>query len=585
MNYALEKAKKQAENVFYESIKDYFKIDKNLIITNEIPLPNKFGISIPTFRIFGKGKKVNEDEIRKKIIDSIELKNTFFNKIKFENGYLNFYFDVKKLNNEIFADFKKMQEQYGQSEIGKNQTIVIDYSAPNIAKPFSVGHLRSTIIGQALYNILKSQGYKVIGDNHIGDWGTQFGKLLCAYHLWGDRSKIEQNPIKELLNLYIKFHKEADIEPILNDEARNWFKRLEDGDKEARDLWCWITDISLAEFDRVYGILGVKIDQTLGESFYEDKMSKILEELQNKNIVEWIPALDKDGKEISNEKLLAIDLKPENIKLPLLLKKSDGTTLYATRDLATAKYRVDKWDPDKIIYVVGAEQTLYFRQLFTACKMFGLDNKFIHLPFGLVRLPEGKMSTRLGRVILLEDVLDEAVARVKKILANRDWSEYDKEKIAKIVGIGAIKYADLAQDKKHDIIFDWDRILNLKGNSGPYLQYQYVRMQSILKKAAFDKNAPVKPELLEKDEEIRLLQLIMRYQEILGNIAKNYEIHNLANYLYELATEFSRFYENVPVLRSSNLELQITRLYLCFICSQILKSGLNLLGINVPEKM
>lgn len=543
------------------------------------------GFGIPLFSVAKKQRRVPQEFAQELVTHFRNKKLKYFSSIEAKNGYLNFTFANTEINPEIFADFKKMQEQYGQGDSGKDQTIVIDYSAPNIAKPFSVGHLRSTIIGQALYNILQSQGYKVIGDNHIGDWGTQFGKLLCAYNLWGDRSKIEQDPIKELLNLYVEFHKKAEVEPILNDEARKWFKRLEDGDKEARDLWRWIADISLAEFNRVYDMLGVEIDETLGESFYEDKMPKILEELENKNIVEWIPALDKDGKEIADEKVLAMDLNSEGIKLPLLLKKSDGTTLYATRDLATAKYRVDKWDPDKIIYVVGAEQTLYFRQLFTACKMFGLDNKFIHLPFGLVRLSEGKMSTRLGRVIFLEDVLNEAITRVKKILADRDWSEYDKKEIAKIVGIGAIKYADLAQDKKHDIVFDWDRILNLKGNSGPYLQYQYVRMQSILKKAAFDKNAPVKPELLEKDEEIRLLQLIMRYQEILGNIAKNYEIHNLANYLYELATEFSRFYENVPVLRSETEELKNTRLYLCYMSSQILKSGLNLLGIDVPEKM
>ncbi len=592
MKYVLDEAKKELTAAIEKAIKNIpslkgieFVDIKDLI--RDIPKDKGCGFSLMCMAFSDASNAKNNYEIAKELEEKINAsKLKYFNNIKNENGYLNFYFNTKKINQEVINNFQKLGTKYGMGKSGKDKTIIIDYSAPNIAKPFSIGHLRTTIIGQALYNIYESQGYKVIGDNHIGDWGTQFGKLITAYKKWGDRTKINQDPIKELLNLYIKFHKEAEIEPVLNDEAREWFKKLECGDSEARKIWQWMRDVSLEEFNVIYDMLGIKFDETLGESFYEDKMDEIVKMCEKKDLAKWVPALDENQIQTKNEKVLMIDLKKYGIKTPALLKKSDGTTLYFTRDLATAKYRIKTWNPKKIIYVVGSEQKLYFRQLFKVLELLGYDSKlFEHIYFGLINLSEGKMSTRAGRVIFLKDVLDEAIERVKNILVDRNLSKEEKAEIAGIVGIGAIKYADLSQDKKHNILFDWKRILNLKGNSGPYLQYQYVRIGSILAKGKFNKNNKVNSELLIKDEEKKLIQLMMHFNENIKNITVNHQVHNLANYLYELATEFSRFYEKVPVLKAENKDLKATRLYLCFMCSQILKSGLNLLGIEVPEKM
>ncbi len=585
MNYVLDEVKKEIVDLIKSA---GIKIEPDIICYYHN------GLGVPMFK-YAKEQKKNPKEFAKKIADELNLSNTYFSKVIAENGYVDFTFDNKKINKEIFENYQKLQDKYGQGDSGKGKTIIIDYSAPNIAKPFSIGHLRSTIIGQVLYNIYQSQGYKVIGDNHLGDWGTQFGKLITAYKKWGDRTKINGDPIKELLKLYVKFHKEAEIEPILNDEAREWFKKLEQGNSEAKKIWQWMRDVSLQEFNVIYDMLNIKFDETLGESFYEDKMDEMIKIAEGKRLAKWVPALDENRKPSKDsprletgrgEKVLLIDLKKYGIKTPALLRKSDGTTLYFTRDLATAKYRIKTWNPNKILYVVGAEQKLYFEQLFKILELLGYDsNIFEHIYFGLITMSEGKMSTRAGRVIFLEDVLNEAISRVKEILHDRAMSKVEQEKIAKIVGVGAVKYTDLSQDKKYNIKFDWDKILSLKGNSGPYLQYQYVRIGSILAKGNFDQSIEINPELLTTDEEKRLIQLVMRFNEILEYVIDNHQTHNLANYLYELATEFSKFYEKHPVINARSHELRATRLYLCYMVSQVLKNGLNLLGIDVPEKM
>ena len=579
MEYILDKAKKEIK-----------KLLGNQDLEVETP-PENIGVdlAVPIFKMAAK-QKINPNQLANELLAKIKLDGTLFSKVEAKGAYLNFYFNNNKFIEGTINDFKS-DDNYGSSDFGKGKTIVIDYSAPNIGKPFSIGHLRSTIIGQSLYNILSYLGYKVIGDNHIGDWGTQFGKLIAAYKKWGSRKEIEKEPIKKLLELYIKFHEKAGKDEGLNDDARKWFKKLEGGDKEAIEIWQWFKDLSLKEFDRIYRIIGIKFDETIGESCYKKYLDRVVEKLEKEKIAIWEIALDKEGEEVkSGEKVLLVNLEKFGIDTPLLFKKSDGTSLYATRDLAAIIYRLEKWHPFSILYVVGAEQKLYFQQLFKTFEIgFKKDYKSLplldHISFGMIRLPEGKMSTRKGRVVFLEDVLDEAIKRVNDILSDREMNKDEKDKVSKIVGIGAIKYADLSQNRIHDVMFDWNKILNLKGNSGPYLQYQYVRINSILEKTSFDKNTKIDSGLLSQKEELDLIKFIARFNERILASSQTYEPHILANYLFELAEKFSRFYEKVPVLKADNQELINSRLYLCYMTSQVLKTGLNLLGIDAPEKM
>ena len=570
---AIEKAKKEIIDLVEKA--GFAKAE----IEVETP-PENVGadFSVPVFRLAAK-KKINPQVLAEKIVDKINLENSVFSKVERAGAYINFYLDYKKFNKLVFDEFN--------SHIGcETGTVVIDYSSPNIAKPFSVGHLRSTVIGQALYNIYKFLGYKVIGDNHLGDWGTQFGKLICAYKKWGDESKLKKDPMAESLRIYVKFHEEAKNDKKLEVEAREWFKKLESGDKEALEIWKLFRNLSLSEFKKIYQMLGVKFDEELGESFYQGKTTEIIALAKRKKIAKWALALDEDGKpSTANEKVLIIDLKKYGIDTPLLLEKSDGTTLYATRDLAAIKYRLGKWKPEKILYVVGAEQKLYFTQLFKAAEILGFKSKFEHIYFGLIRLSGGKMSTREGKVIFLKDVLNEATKKVGHILNDRDMNKTEKDEVSKIVGIGAIKYADLSQSRAKDIVFDWNKIITLKGNSGPYLQYQYVRIQSILKKSKSRNKDKVNPELLNSSEEIKLIKMLAGFNETLEKVISNSETHILTDYLFNLSESFSAFYEKYSVLKASSSDLIATRLYLCQIVSQILKTGLNLLGINLPNKM
>lgn len=578
MEYTLDQAKNQIKKLI------------NGDICIEIP-PEDLGVdlAVPVFKLAAKDGK-NPNQFAQELSEKIKLDDTLFSRVEVRGAYLNFYFDKDKYVSGIIENFKTNKD-YGSSDLGRSKTIVIDYSHPNIAKPFSIGHLRSTIIGQSLYNIFSYLGYKVIGDNHIGDWGTQFGKLLAAYAKWGNRKEVEKDPIRKLLELYVKFHEEAEKNEELNNEARQWFKKLEEGDKEASEVWQWFKELSMQEFEKIYRELGVKFDEVIGESFYKNELDRVVKKLEKEKIATWEIALNKEGEEVeSGEKVLIVNLEKEKIPSPLLIKKSDGTSLYATRDLATILYRIQKWQPSSILYVVGSEQKLYFEQLFKTFEIgYRKDFKTLplleHISFGMIRLSEGKMSTRKGRVIFLEDVLDEAISRVTDILNDREISKDEKENIAIIIGIGAIKYADLSQNRIHDIVFDWNKILNLKGNSGPYLQYQYVRINSILEKASFDKNIKIDSDLLLQKEELDLIKFIARFNERILASSQTYEPHILANYLFELAEKFSRFYEKCSVLKANNQQLVTSRLYLCYMTSQVLKKGLELLGIEVPEKM
>jgi len=476
----------------------------------------------------------------------------------------------------VLSQVLKEGENYGKSKIGEGKKIVIDYSAPNIAKPFGIGHLRSTIIGQALYNLYHSLGYETIGDNHLGDWGTQFGKLLYMI----DVEKPENLDIEKLEELYVKFHKMAVNDISLEDKARSWFKKLEDGDEVARSLWrkCW--DVSMAEFNRIYEILGVRIDETLGESFYEDKMAEVVSEAKQKGVAKI------------SEGAWVIDI--PGTETPLMLIKSDGASTYATRDLATIKYRMDRWKPEKIVYEVGGEQSLHFVQVFSAARLmeYVTDGvELIHTKHGLYLDSDGKkFSTRKGKTVKLEGVLLEAVERAKKL-----GSEVGDE-TAKKVGIGAIKYFDLKHGVSSDIVFDWEKMFELAGNSGPYLQYTYARTKSIARKFqetnskisslreqtnSSDQTSEYKP----NDEELAILRWIYRFPEVIEESAKRLAPNLMCNFLFELAARFNTFYNKHSILSAASDEEKKFRLTLTAAVGQVLANGLNLLGIEAPEKM
>jgi arginyl-tRNA synthetase len=490
-------------------------------------------------------------------------------------GFINFWLSFSAFSREL-EQVTDEQEKYGSSIKGTGKTVVIDYSAPNIAKPFGIGHLRSTNIGQALYNLYKHLGFETIGDNHLGDWGTQFGKLI--YQIKKENANPCKLSIEDLEKLYVKFHEEAKDNPEREEEARKLFKKLEEGDKEVREIWQAVVETSLKEFNRVYELLGVDIDYAYGESFYTDKMEAVLNDTKEKGIL----------KESQGALVVEIPSSP----VPAMLKKSDGATTYLLRDLATIKFRKEQWQPELYIYEVGADQKLHFEQVFEVAQMLGYAKKenFIHVAHGLIRWPTGKFSTRKGDTIHLEEVLNEAIQKAKSLITGANGNEAqlsrEREEIAKKVGIGAIKYNDLKQNPRTDIIFDWDQMLSLSGNSGPYLQYTYARAQSILRKAQTEYPEEGRPAEVEEDkvseEEWRLLRSFYRFPEVVEEAAKNFSPNLLCNFLFDLAQKFNLFYEKEKVIGGENERF---RIILTSAVGQILKNGLNLLGIETPEKM
>jgi len=491
-------------------------------------------------------------------------------------GFINFWLTPEALVKEV-NQINKLKGDYGKTDIGKGKTVLVDYSSPNIAKPFGIGHLRSTIIGQALYNLYSFSGWKAVGENYLGDWGTQFGKLIYAVLKWGDLQKLARaGGIKELEKLYVKFHQEVTKDPSLEEKAREWFKRLEDGDKEAMGLWKKFREWSVAEFERVYKLLGMKFDKMIGESFFVTQAYQVIKEAKAKGLA------------IESEGALVIPF-PEEAKLPpLILLKSDKATTYETRDLAAIKARKKKYHPDLFLYETGVEQALRFRQLFLAAQMlgYGTPNQFVHIGHGLYRLPEGKISTRLGRTIYLEEVLQEAIAKARKIVEkNPKLSNREKDQVSKAVGIGAVKYNDLSRHYSTEVIFDWGKMLSLEGNSAPYLQYTFARAKSVLRKSGKKKLSPITYHLSLTNEELPLLRFIYRFPEVIEEAVVTYSPNLLCNFLFDLAQRFNRFYDRVPIIRAENLELRVVRLALTSATAQVIESGLNLLGIEVPERL
>ncbi len=529
--------------------------------------------------------------LAERLAASLRLKGTRFTSAAAIKGYLNLTLDRPRLVSEVTADFTRDPDRYGSAGTGAGRTVVIDYSSPNIAKPFSVGHLRSTIIGQALKNILSFLGYRVIGDNHLGDWGTQFGKLLCAFSRWGSEAELVHNPTAHLLSLYVRFHDEAKADSRLGHEARDWFRRLEAGDVGVRSLWQRFVTLSTAEFGRIYDLLGVKFDSVRGESAYEDRLSGVISRALERGVArrEKPPAAMGTGREEvdPDETVVIIPLEDAGINTPLILQKSDGTSLYATREIATAEYRIERWQPERMLYVVGNEQELYFRQFGAALGKLGISVPCIHVTFGLVRLPEGRMSTREGRVVFLEDVISEAVRRAEAVIQERDLSPDEKTRISRIVGIGAIKYADLSQSRIKEVVFDWNRMLSLDGDSAPYLQYAYTRTRSILRKSGVPtpKCGVPDPSVLVLPEELALLKSVARFPDAVAAAAESYEPHRIAGRVYRLARDFSAFYDKAPVLKAETPELRDARLSLVEMTGRIIATGLDLLGIEVSDRM
>lgn len=466
--------------------------------------------------------------------------------------------------------------KFGVLDIGRGKTAITDTSHPNVAKPMGVHHLLSTIIGQSINNLLKTCSYKLIRDNYIGDWGTQFGKLTYAIKTWGNMNQIEGDPIPELLKLYVKFHDEAEKDATLEERGRSEFKKLEDGDKEHRKLWNWIRDLSLAEFEKIYKRLGVDFDLINGESFYEDKMPDILKAGLKKKVIET----GEGG---------ALIIPMDNTNLPpCLLQKSDGATTYATRDLARMKYWQDELSGTIGINVVDVAQKLHFDQIFEAAKKLGIKKmQHVHVDFGRMEFPDGAMSTRKGKVVLLEDVLDEAEKRAyEKIEAHKsELPEKEKRELARKMGIGAIKYNVLCQSRQKNYTFDWETMLSFEGNSAPYLQYAYTRTQSILKKSTTVGEVHEPRLQIGHGEEKTLLKKLLGFEEVIALSLEHYKPNTLCTYLFELCQAFSHFYNNLRIIDAEKAEERATRMMLVQSTAYVIKNGLEILGIEVPGQM
>jgi arginyl-tRNA synthetase len=541
----------------------------------ETPKDSKNGdYAFPCFRLakeLRKAPPVIASEIKEKLEPVEEIE-----KVEVAGGYLNFFINKSTLAEEVLGEISKT-EQYGKSIVGEGKNIVIDYSAPNIAKPFHIGHLRSTVIGGALYNIYKYLGYNVTGVNHLGDYGTQFGKLIEGYKMWGEEYDIEKDPINELTKIYIRINEACKNDEQILENCRNNFKKLEDGDSYCVEIWKKFRELSLQEFQKVYDLLGSKFDSWNGESFYSDKMPEVIDLLQ------------KTGKLVESQGAKIIDLEDKGINTPCIIEKSNGSTTYATRDLAAILYRARTYDFDKALYVTSYEQVLHFKQVFEVAKLLGLDEKYTngleHVSFGMVLLPEGKMSTREGNIIKLEELLNEAISRAKEIIEQKNPDLENKEEVAKKVGIGAVIFNDMSASRIKDEVFDWNTILNFQGETGPYIQYTYVRTKSVLEKAGYlPKIENVKIDNLSDEYSMAILKLIYNFEDILIQVTDKNEPSILARYLIELAKAYSSFYNENKIIVDDK-DVQDARVYLTYAVSQVLKQGANLLGIEMPEKM
>lgn len=563
------------KNIVADEIKKVTNIE-NIYEYIEIPANKDMGdYSLPCFKLAKELKKAPQ-MIANDIKEKLKINEEIVSKVEVVNGYLNFYINPLAIADTVLQEFDAKKESFGDSKIGNNKTIVIDYSSPNIAKPFHIGHLRSTVIGNALYNIYKFLGYNVVGINHLGDYGTQFGKLIEGYKRWGSEYDIENNPIDELTKIYVRINNLCKEDESVLEECRNNFKKLEDGDKYCTELWQKFRDLSLKEFQKVYDLLDVHFDSLNGEAFYSDKMPEIVD------------ILEKTGKLVESEGARVINLDEYNMP-PCIIEKTNGSTTYATRDLAAIMYRARTYNFDKAIYVTSYEQILHFKQVFETAKLLGLDQKYTdgltHVPFGMVQLKTGKMSTREGNIIKLEDLLNEAISRVSKIIEEKNSNLGNKEEVAKKVGIGAVIFNDLYNSRIKDEIFDWDTMLNFNGETGPYLQYMYVRTNSVLEKV--DKLPEINEvdiNLLQDNASVNLIKEMYNFGNTVKQAAEKNEPYIISRYLINIAQLFSSFYNENKIICEDE-KLQTARIYLTYCTNMLLKNGAKLLGIQMPERM
>ena len=525
-------------------------------------------IAFPAFSL-AKVERKAPQAIAADIAEKID--QSAFDKVVATGPYVNFFLDKSKISDHVIKSVITAGADYGQQDEGHGQNVTIDLSSPNIAKPFSVGHLRSTVIGDALSNLYRKMGYNTIKINHLGDWGKQFGLLMVAYKKWGSKEAVEANPIDELLKLYVRINAEIEHNPELDEEGRKWFKKLEDGDPEATELWQWFRDESLVEFNRIYKLLDVEFDSLNGEAFYNDKMDEGVQILEDKGLL-------KESKGAS-----IVDLDDVNLP-PAMIKKSDGATLYITRDIATAMYRARTYNFVKNIYAVGQEQSNHFRQLKAVLKKMGFDwsDDMVHVDFGLVTKNRQKLSTRKGNIILLEPTLQEAISRAKAQIEEKNPELENKEEVAHAVGVGAVKFYDLKTDRRNGYDFDLEAMVSFEGETGPYVQYAYARIQSILRKANFTPSTDTTYNLNDP-ESWEIIKLLQDFSRIIKRAAENYDPSLIAKYAISLAQAFNKYYAHTRILDES--PERESRLALSYSTAVVLKEALRLLGVQAPEKM
>ena len=566
VNFKQEIAKSiaQATNIEQKTIEIYIEKPKN----------TKNGdYAFPCFKL-AKELKKSPIEIAKEIKEKIKIEEQIIKKVEEVNGYLNFYINNELLTKEILKEIQK--EDYGKSKIGEGKTVLVEYSSPNIAKPFHIGHLKTTVIGGALYNIYKYLGYNTIGINHLGDYGTQFGKLIEGYKRWGKEYNLEENPIEELMKIYVRINELCKQDEAVLEKCRENFKLLEQKDEYCVQLWEKFKQLSLKEFQKIYDMLGIKFDEIIGESFYTDKMEKIYELLQQANVLK-----ESEGAQI-------VDLEEKGLGA-CIIKKSNGSSIYITRDLAAIRYRAQNYNFDKCLYVVAYEQALHFKQLFDIAKYLDIPEKckqgLEHVQYGMVRVAEGRMSTRQGNVIKVEDLLKEAINRVEKIIKEKSPELENQKEEAKKIGIGAVIFNNLANTMIKDQVFDWNEVLNFQGETGPYIQYTYVRTKSVLEKAGYMPNIEkIDINNLLDEESQTILKLIYDFENILTQVTIKNEPSILSRYLIDLAKAYSNFYNENKII-NENKQLQDARIFLTYSVGKVLKIGSKLLGIQMPNKM
>lgn len=560
-----------------QKISEVTNIDKEELKTYiEIPPNSDLGdYAFPCFKL-AKSLRKAPPVIASEIKEAIKLDDGSIEKIEIVGGYLNIYINKASLAETVLKEVAQKQEKYGSSNIGMGKNVVIDYSAPNIAKPFHIGHLRSTVIGGALYKIYNFLGYNSVGINYLGDWGLQFGKVMAGYDMWKDEYDFSQSEIQAILKIYVRFCQEEKEKPELTELAREYFKRLEDGEEKEVETWKWIRRISLENYQKTYNLLNSKFDSYNGESYYNDKMDAVVDELREKGLLK-----ESEGAQV-------VDLSEYDMP-PCIIITSAGTTIYATRDLASLKDRINKYDFDKAIYVVGNEQRLHFKQVFKVLELMGYPEyarKCEHVPFGLVVDKDGeKIGSRKGNSVFLEDILKEAIQKVEKIIDEKNPGLEDKEEVARKVGVGAIIFNDLSNSRIKDEIFDWDMLLNFQGETGPYIQYIYVRTRSLLEKAGYVPDLEnINFSKLQEKEAVETLKLLYRFNEFVTLAADKNEPSIISRYLIDVAQNFSTFYNEHKII-TEDKTVQDVRLALTYAVGTVLKSGVTLLGMEMPNKM